>query len=114
MGKFRGRILKEIPILNNEKANVLEVELYYSKGGINYFTSCNERRGFYVSVSPYQIRKYDIGSSRGYTAFTGIKQFIKEKVKFSQKDLDTLIIDEDTINNMIKHVVEKNNLVLEN
>lgn len=111
---MKDRILKSIPVINNEKVNTLEVKLYYSKGGINYFTGRDERRGLYLSVCPYFIKNFGDGmGSRSYTAFTGVKDCVKETKRFNQKELDTFVVDEEKINFMIKHVIEKNNLEIE-
>lgn len=107
---MKKRILKEMPILNN-KANILKVELYYSKGGMNYFTGTNERRGLYLSVSPVERRVYEGGGcSEGFVAFTGIKKCVKEMARFNQKQLDTFVVDKADMTQLIDHVIEKNNL----
>jgi len=99
------RIIKDMSILNN-KANTLRVELYYAKGGMNYFTGDNERRGLYLSVSPLEIKPQSIG----YVGFTGVKKCVKEMARFNQKQLDTFVVDEADMNFLIDHVIEKNNL----
>lgn len=43
--------------VDSNKSNALEVYVYYSLGGINYFSYKTERRGFYVSVKG--VRKED-------------------------------------------------------
>ena len=35
--------------------NRVEVEVYYAKGGINYFTYKNEPRGYYFSISGHKL-----------------------------------------------------------
>ena len=99
------RIIKDMPILNNQ-ANTLRVELYYAKGGANYFTGNNERRGLYISVSPLEITPQSIR----YIGFSGVKKFVKEMARFNQKQLDTFMVDEADMNFLIDHVIEKNNL----
>ena len=101
------RLLKSFEILEGDCTH-LEVELFYSKGGMNYFTGSPERRGLYVSVQPLTRRE----NSYGYTAFSGIKQFVKEMGRFNQKALDTFEVDNVVVDKLIEHVVEKNNLKL--
>ena len=50
-----------IPVEENPIANFIRVELYYDKGGMNYFTGKTERRGYYLSAVP--VTSYN----RGYT-----------------------------------------------
>lgn len=94
-------------------ATHLKVELYYSKGGINYFTGNNEHRGLYLSVSPVKRTVYEGGgASESYTAFTGVKQHVLEMKRLNQKTVDTFVVDEKTRKDMIDHVCEKNGITL--
>lgn len=100
--------------INSDKATHLKVEVYYSKGGINYFTGSNEKRGIYLSVSPVTRTEYEGGgASEGYTAFSGVKQHLKDMARFSQKALDNFILDSKLREDMINHVCEKNGIILE-
>lgn len=105
------RIIKELPILNHT-ANILKVQLYYSKGGMNYFTGDNEKRGLYLSVSPVTRTQNEFGRSESFTAFSGIKKCVKEMARFNQKQLDTFVVDEADMKQLIDHVVRKNGLEL--
>lgn len=101
---------KRIKLLSVLEGNCthIEIELFYSKGGMNYFTNSNERRGLYLSVQPVTISQ----NSKGYTIFTGVKQFVKEMQKFSQKTFDTFEVDTDILDKLLEHVIEKNNIRL--
>ncbi len=52
--------------------NVVECSIYYSKGGMNYFTGRDEGRGYYFSISPF----YDRGNCRQYRGFSGAKTLV--------------------------------------
>ena len=93
-------------------ATHLKVELYYSKGGMNYFTYNNEQRGLYLSVSPVTISKGDGYNTESYYGFSGIKQFVQEMKKFSEKTLENFVIQENLLKNMIDIVIAKNGIVL--
>ena len=89
-------------------ATHIKVEVYYSKGGMNYFTSRVEARGVYISVSP-------VTRSEGwesYTGFSGIKKHLFTMTRFNQKKVDSCIVDEATEQELIKYVCEKNNIIL--
>jgi hypothetical protein len=59
---------------------------YYHKGGMNYFTSRNEARGYYLSVTPVQVeRRADGIIIESYSAFSGIKQLLIECKRKSNK-----------------------------
>jgi hypothetical protein len=102
------RLLLSFPTLESSFTHV-DVEIYYNKGGMNYFTGSVERRGYYLSIQP--LTKYNNGYS--YTAFTGVKQLIREAGRFSSKVLAEFIIDYDMMNTMIEHIVEKHNIKLD-
>lgn len=61
-----------------------EIEVYYSLGGMNYFTGSGEGRGYYLSVTPVQRTK----NCRTFTAFSGTKVLVRDANRFSQKALD--------------------------
>lgn len=63
----------------------IKTEVYYNKGGMNYYTSRNEERGYYLSVCP--VRRTQIGNviSESYTAFSGVKTLILPVKRQSDK-----------------------------
>lgn len=69
-----------------EGKNRLQLSLYYSKGGANYFTGTSEARGFYASVTPVTLDGHWISTS----AFSGFKKLVKEAGRFSANILPTL------------------------
>lgn len=73
-------IKKEYLNTNKEKT-FLKCELYYSLGGMNYFTGKTEARGYYVSVSP--VERGDGWES--YTAFSGWKKCVVECARKGKK-----------------------------
>lgn len=101
------RKLNLIPVKGGESTHI-EIELYYSKGGMNYFNGRNEARGLYISVQP--ITRTDRCVS--FMAFSGIKQHVKEMKMFTQKSFDSFEPDATLIQQMIDHVLQKNNLTL--
>lgn len=101
-----------IPVKENEKVNFLKVDVYYSKGGVNYFTSSNEKRGIYLSVSP--VKRETIGQciSESYAGFSGIKKCVLELNKYSKKTCENFTVDAETEKEIIDYVITKNNLTL--
>lgn len=110
---------KYIPI-KNEKANNLKVQVYYNKGGMNYFSNLAEKRGFYISVSPVERSEHKgIGGAiivnESYSAFSGTKRLIKEVKRNSEKGLNEAIeISKELENELIEHVCSKNGIEIPN
>lgn len=105
------RILKEIDIKSgNTDANILEVQLSYNKGGMNYFSGTNEQRGLYLSVTPVNVSRKDGYSTRSFTAFSGIKMLVKEMKRFSQKTLNEFEPSKEDLDKLIRHVAVKHSL----
>ena len=52
--------------------NVVECSIYYSKGGMNYFTGRDEPRGSYFSIRPF----YETDTYRQYHGFSGGKVLV--------------------------------------
>jgi len=63
----------------------LKIELYYHLGGTNYFTSTNEERGYYLSISPVKRSITNGIIIEEYTAFSGLKKLILPVKKKSEK-----------------------------
>lgn len=109
---------KFIPVNENDK-NVthLKCEVYYSLGGVNYFTYKNEARGYYASVTPVERRtSYYNGhaiTSEGYMMFTGIKQLVKEvSRKGAKSEAEAEKIAETVFPSLIDYVCSKNGLTV--
>lgn len=101
----RRKVIKMLPLGGND---FMEVELYYSEGGMNYFNGESSNRGYYFSVR--KIEKVNGCSS--FMMFSGLKKFVKEANRFSQKTFDSLIVSEEDINMVIQAVAKKENILL--
>lgn len=101
------RLLVSFEVIEGDCTH-LDVEVYYDKGGMNYFTGNLERRGLYLSVQPLTKSAQSIG----FTAFSGVKKLVKEVGRYSHKALAEFVVDYETMNSMVEHVVQKNNLKL--
>jgi hypothetical protein len=99
---------KYLEVKNQTKdVNALRVEVYYSKGCYNLWTYKEEKRGYYVSVMP--VRRD--GFMESYTAFTGVKQLIKEVQRKSEKAYNSALQSAGgIINNLIDYVCKENNI----
>lgn len=90
----------------------VKVLLYYTKGGMNYFTSKVEARGIYLSVTPVEISGGNGYTSESYTAFSGIKQIVLETARYNAKFFDAYVPDQEVIDKLVNHVLAKNSLEL--
>jgi len=90
-----------------------KIQLYYSLGGMNYFQSVNEKRGYYFSVTPVKITKLEGGfQSEQSTAFSGTKVLILETKRQSQKGFNEakkLVEESNWEEKLIENVIKKNN-----
>ena len=75
---------KYIPA-KGHKVNSLRVELYYSLGGMNYWTYKQDGRGYYLSVTPVERTQHNGYMTEGYTMGSGVKMLIKEVNRKSAK-----------------------------
>jgi hypothetical protein len=105
---------KYLELEPNPRATHLKVEVYYDKGGANYFTGGVESRGIKLSVSP--VKKENGWES--YTAFSGFKKHLKDMARFSQKACDNFVVDANEEKTLIDAVLIQNgikiNLVVTN
>lgn len=66
---------------NDQRNTDLKLDLSYSLGGLNVFTYKQERRGYYLIVTPVERS----GIMEGFTAFSGSKVLLKEVNRQSAK-----------------------------
>lgn len=78
------RISRIRDITSNDTNNKIVTEIYYNKGGMNYFTDRDEKRGYYFSITP---EKRSDGF-RTYTGFSGAKTCILEVARKSKSAYD--------------------------
>ena len=103
---------KFLELESNGKATHLKVEVYYSKGGANYFTGGTESRGIKLSVSPVGRSESNGIIVESYTAFTGFKRHLKDMARFSQKACNDFVVDENVEKTLIEAVLTQNGLKL--
>ena len=88
----------------------IELELYYSKGGLNVFTYVQEQRGYYVSVRPITVERNFVS----FVAFSGKKMLIHECSRKSAKAEREAVLHanecRDLIERLIREIARKNNL----
>lgn len=85
----------------------LKVETYYNKGGENVFTELQERRGYYLSVSPVKRER----GFESYTAFSGLKLLLLEVGRKSPKqEANAEILARGKIPALVRLVCEKNGI----
>jgi len=63
----------------------IKAEVYYSIGGMNYFTYKQEQRGYYISISPVTRER----GMESYTAFSGSKACCLPAKRQSAKQAET-------------------------
>jgi len=69
--------------------DVLEVSVYFEKGGPNYFHGGTTKRGYYVSVSPKTLESKEGEPTWERTRLgCGFKFLLREASRFSAKTLD--------------------------
>lgn len=86
-----------------------EVGVYYSLGGMNYFTGRVDGRGIYLHVMPVQLSKGCIT----FTAFKGIKKLVVPMKRFSAKKFDEAVdtylddpSDNETVVQLYNHITK--------
>jgi hypothetical protein len=62
-------------------ANNLEINVYYTKGGMSYFSGQKSPRGYYLSVRPVTLGNGTVS----YHLFSGIKRLLLQTNRYSEK-----------------------------
>lgn len=66
---------------NLKNGTHLEVSVFYTKGGMSYFTGQLSPRGYYLSVRPVTLGKGTVS----FDLFSGCKRLILEANRYSDK-----------------------------
>jgi len=77
-----------IQFRDKDQGKVMEMEIYYSLGGINYFTGGTNRRGIYAMITPVELN----GTMKSFTLMgskSGMKMLLEELPRKSQKKVDS-------------------------
>lgn len=87
----------------------LKIEVYYDKGGMNYFNGKNEPRGYWLSMRQVEVQRTDRSIViESYGMFSGAKMFLNEVKKKSDKAYQlALSIAEGKIEELRGHVLAK-------
>lgn len=71
-----------------EEGPVVKFEVYYSKGGANYFSGGNDSRGIYASIRATKIEKHDGYTTESFEIFgKGGRKLVKQLQRKSDKEL---------------------------
>ena len=70
----------------DKKANTLEVKVVYDKGGMNYFTYQQVKRGYFLSIQPLNVGDHTVS----FTAFSGCRLFLEETKRLNNKKLEAM------------------------
>lgn len=96
------------PIEGSNK--VLKIEVFYDKGGMNYFNGKNESRGYWLSMRQVErdIRENGV-VIESYGMFSGTKAFLLEVKRKSDKAYEqALVLAEAKMEELRLHVLGKN------
>lgn len=100
------RKIKDYPIVTQKEgrdSTHVRLEVFYNKGGINYFTGKTEPRGYWLSALPVKETEHFTST----IPTDGVKQFLEEANRFSQKKLETIDYPENAANQLIRAVAER-------
>lgn len=88
----------------------LKIEVFYDKGGINYFNSKNEPRGYWLSMRQVERDRRENGVViESYGMFSGAKAFLLEVKRKSDKAYEqALVLAEEKVADLKLHVLAKN------
>ena len=88
----------------------LKIEVFYDKGGMNYFNSKVEPRGYWLAMRQVERKVEDHGVViESYGMFSGAKSFLLEVKRKSDKAYEqALVLAEEKMADLRLHVLGKN------
>jgi hypothetical protein len=103
------KTIKEIPI-EGKPNHYYKVNLFYTKGGGNYFNAQIDNRGYYLSVKAVEKSSGNGYQVESYVLFNGVKSLVQTANRFSQKVLETLALAnyDEAIARFVKQIEDRN------
>lgn len=99
------RHVESIPYEGLNDATHIDVEVYYSKGGVSYLSGQTARRGFYICGRVTTHRDGVVS----YTLFSGARQLLLEVSRYSEKQFQkAVLLSEAVKQEIIDYVVREN------
>jgi len=83
----KSKLLESKPCEGLKNGSHLDVEVYYTQGGANYFSGGTTPSGYYLSVTPV-TRKDNMVSM---TLFTGLKKLLLQTNRYSAKQFERAV-----------------------
>jgi len=81
---MRKLLIRDYPM---DDGRVVRVEVYYAKGGINYWNYKTDPRGYWLSMQPMRIEVGGGFTTSHYTPTEGYRCFMQEAKRFSASGL---------------------------
>lgn len=93
----------------DDKGNELKIEVYYDKGGMNYFSSKVDPRGYWLSIRAVNIERRERSIIvESYPMFSGVRRFLLEVKKKSDKaEQQALALAEQLMEETKQHVLNE-------
>lgn len=99
------RLLESTPYEGLKNGTHIEAEVYYTKGGANFFSGDVTPRGYYLSVTPVTRRGDGMVS---FSVFTGVAELLLPANRFSSKQFEQAIeLGRQEAPALIEHVLQK-------
>lgn len=80
-------MLESTPYEGLKNGTHIDVEVYYTKGGMNYLSGGVTPRGYYVSVKPVKHKD----GLNSYMLFSGEKKLLMQTNRFSTKQFEQAV-----------------------
>jgi hypothetical protein len=101
---MKNKIIESIPVLGMKNGTHIDVEVGYSRGGMNYFSGETEQRGYYVYVTPV-VRK---DGTMSFTLFNGLKKLLLPANRFTTKQFEKAVaLSKNDAPEMIRRIIKK-------
>lgn len=100
---------------------IIEISVYYLKGGTGLFGEASKRRGYYISAAPVELMPFEGRNLRSYTLFSGVCDLLEEAARFGAKRFDHWVfhgkagaaLKHDQIMHMVNQVLAASGLTLD-
>jgi hypothetical protein len=96
-------LLESIPQEGLKDATHIDVEVYYTQGGVNYLSGGTTPRGYYLNALPVTHK----GRTTSYALFSGRSKLLLKTRRYSAKQFERAVeMAKPLVSNLVREMLE--------
>lgn len=103
--------MKKYQSINGNETKKLKIEVYYNKGGMNYWNGKVNERGYYLSVQPVELSNSGGVTIESFIMGSGVAKFLMPVKRQSEKAMQQAVeLAKSFEAELCTHILNKSNI----